>query len=80
MQITLPWGDDTSDNIILDFGALEEGISNIINVSSNAIIDPLKTRTKNIIIQALDDSGGTPSKATLTIKQDIEGIITTIAN
>lgn len=80
MQITLPWGDGTSDNIILDFGALEEGISNVITISSNLITDPLKSRSKDIIIQSLDTSGGTPNKATLTVKQDIEGLITTIAN
>lgn len=76
MQINIPWGDGTSDNIILDFSAIEEGIS----VSSNAITDPLKTRSKDIILQALDDSGGTPNKATLTVKQNIEKIMVTISN
>lgn len=80
MQINIPWGDGTSDNIILDFSAIEEGSSNSINVSSNAITDPLKTRSKEIIIQALDDSGGTPNKATLTVEQNIEKIMVTISN
>lgn len=79
MQINIPWGDGTSDNIILDFSAIEEGISNSINVSSNAITDPLKTRSKDIILQALD-AGGTPNKATLTVKQNIEKIMVTISN